>query len=136
MSEPASTMRALMGRPSGPVWWVCRRLPNIPSAAARTSSLERHSFTPPALPRPPACTWAFTTHRLPPRDWAAAVASAALRAGIPRGTGMPYSANSCFAWYSCRFMLAQELLGWLGEQYFEAKHPNTQRRGLNDEHRR
>src|SRR5579863_5761276 len=100
----------------------------MPSAAARTSSAERHSLTPPALPRPPAWTWALTTHSPPPSDWAAAAAAAPLLARVPRGTGMPYSANSCFAWYSCRFIW----LGGVGDgwerRYFEAKPPCKQRR--------
>ena len=43
----------------------------------------------PALPRPPACTWALTTHSSPPSSSAAATAASAVSAGMPRGTGMP-----------------------------------------------
>jgi hypothetical protein len=70
------------------------------AAASRTASGDCTTFTPPALPRPPAWTWALTTQVLPPISVAALAASSALRAGMPRETGMPYSANSCLAWYS------------------------------------
>ena len=30
---------------------------------------------------------------------------------IPRGTGMPYSANNRFDWYSCRFIVASSCGG-------------------------
>ena len=60
-----------MGRPSGPVCLVTSRWPSMSAVAARTVSRSRASLTPPALPRPPACTWALTTHRLPPSDCAA-----------------------------------------------------------------
>ena len=39
---------------SGPVWWVTRGFPSIPSAAARASSALLTSLTPPPFPRPPA----------------------------------------------------------------------------------
>lgn len=51
----------------------------------------------PALPRPPACTWALTTHCEPPSRSAAATASSALVARNPRGTGIPYSSNRLLA---------------------------------------
>src|SRR6056297_1840722 len=94
----------LIGSPSRPVWWVTSCWPNIFAASSRTWSGVSVSFTPPALPRPPAWTWALTTQLLPPISSAALAASSALRAGTPRETGMPYSANSCFAWYSWRFI--------------------------------
>ena len=55
------------------------------AVAERTVSRSRASLTPPALPRPPACTWALTTHSLPPNDCAAATASSALFAAFPAG---------------------------------------------------
>src|SRR5882762_9172162 len=57
---------------------------------------------PPAFPRPPACTWAFTTTR-PPRRCATARASAGVRATSPLGTGTPNSRSSALAWYSWIF---------------------------------
>ena len=61
----------------------------MPAAAARTASRSRASFTPPALPRPPACTWAFTTQTAPPNARAASAASSGLAATCPAGTGIP-----------------------------------------------
>ena len=54
------------------------------SASAGSSA----SFTPPALPRPPVSTWAFTT-TWPPSSVAAARASAGVVASRPSDTGMP-----------------------------------------------
>jgi hypothetical protein len=101
-ARAAFDVDAVDRQPSGPLWCVTRRLPSMP-AAASTSSSERASFTPPALPRPPACTCALTTHSEPPSASAAAFASCALRATRPSGTGIPYSANNAFDWYSWRF---------------------------------
>ena len=61
----------------------------IAAAARPTSSAERHSFTPPALPRPPAWTCALTTQTGPGNSRAAATASASLAAALPAGTGTP-----------------------------------------------
>src|SRR6516165_11049885 len=77
------------------------------SAAVRTVSTSRASFTPPALPRPPACTWAFTTHTLPPSARAASTASSAVVTTLPAGTGMPWLRKTSFAWYSCRFIVSR-----------------------------
>jgi hypothetical protein len=54
------------------------------------------SFTPPALPRPPACTWAFTT-TLPPMAAATVSASSALVATCPLGTATPKLARMALA---------------------------------------
>ena len=40
--------------PSGPVWYVTRRMPIILAAASRASSALLTTLTPPPLPRPPA----------------------------------------------------------------------------------
>jgi len=40
--------------PSGPVWWVTRVIPSMSLVSCSTSPMERASFTPPPLPRPPA----------------------------------------------------------------------------------
>src|SRR5690606_4226562 len=79
-------------------------VPSIAAAYCFTSSKFLASLTPPALPRPPAWIWALTTHRSPGMDLAASTASSGVRAMRPAGTAMPYSANSCFAWYSWKFM--------------------------------
>src|SRR5580698_2828877 len=80
-------------------------MPRIALALAYASSGPSASFTPPALPRPPTFTCAFTTTS----EWPSAANSAAISracsavvATLPGWTGMPYSANSSFAWYSNR----------------------------------
>ena len=45
--------------------WPRMSMPRISPAAARASAADRQSFTPPALPRPPVSTCAFTTDRRP-----------------------------------------------------------------------
>ena len=57
-------------------------------AQRRTASGSAASFTPPALPRPPVWTWAFTTTGRPSRS-AAATASSGVKATSPVGTGSP-----------------------------------------------
>ena len=58
-------------------------------AAAATSAVDLTTLTPPALPRPPACTWALTTQTGPPSRLAASTASSGVEATKPVGTGMP-----------------------------------------------
>ena len=75
-------------------------MPRIRSAVAYASSGPLASFTPPAFPRPPVFTCAFTTTSGWP--WAAnsaatARASSAVLATLPACTGTPYAANSSFA---------------------------------------
>src|SRR5262249_30984076 len=77
--------------------------PGPARAAASAPAGSSARFPPPALPRPPAWTWAFTTTR-PPMRWAMARASAAVPATSPRGTGTPNSRRIAFAWYSWIFM--------------------------------
>ena len=89
ISEPVSTYTLSMGRPAAPVCFVTSRWPSIAAAAALTASGSRATLTPPALPRPPACTCALTTHSAPPSARAAASASSAVAATSPSGTGMP-----------------------------------------------
>ncbi len=60
-------------------------MPNICDASCLTSSRFLAIFTPPPLPRPPACIWALTTHTLPPISRAAATASSTLNATFPFG---------------------------------------------------
>ncbi len=59
-------------------------------AAASAPAASSASFTPPALPRPPACTCALTTTR-PPSFCATARAWAGVSATSPFGTGTPNS---------------------------------------------
>ena len=70
-------------------------------ACSSASSGVLASFTPPALPRPPALTCALTT-TAPPISSAAALASAAVSTVLPRVTGTSCLAKSSFAWYSIR----------------------------------
>src|SRR4030095_1740174 len=100
--------------PSGGVWGVLSFMPRICCAARWAPSGSSASLIPPALPRPPACTCAFTT-TLPPRRAATARASAGVVAASPAGTGTPNSRSRALAWYSWIFtdarsgLLASEL---------------------------
>src|SRR3954465_2886305 len=76
-------------------------IPRIAAACCSASAGPAASLMPPALPRPPTNTWAFTTTG-PPSCSATARASAALAAGAPSETGSPNRANSCLPWYSSR----------------------------------
>src|SRR5690242_17489959 len=89
--------------PSGGVCGVFSIMPRICLAAASAPTGSSASFTPPALPRPPACTWAFTT-TLPPRRSAMARACAGVSATSPPGTGTPNSFRIALPWYSWIFM--------------------------------
>src|SRR4030067_820943 len=59
------------------------------------------ALTPPALPRPPPCPWAFPTTR-PPSSAAARRASSGVWATRPSGTGTPTRASSDLPWDSRR----------------------------------
>src|SRR5213083_433481 len=61
MSRPSSMSRRLTMRPVGPVCGVTSFIPRMWPAMSAASSAERASFTPPALPRPPAWICALTT---------------------------------------------------------------------------
>src|SRR5918996_4674409 len=76
-------------------------MPRICSATSRASSADSATLIPPALPRPPTCTWALTT-TLPPSPSAAAAASAGLEATRPSGTGTSKRLSSALPWYSNR----------------------------------
>ena len=67
----------------------------------RASSGLLASFTPPALPRPPVLTWAFTTTR-PPIFSAAARASSGVVTTSPTVVRTPCLAKTVFAWYSIK----------------------------------
>src|SRR5438128_1322622 len=62
MPAPSSMSRRRTLRPFGPVWCVTKVLPSNSFANAGTSAPFFVSLTPPALPRPPAWIWAFTTY--------------------------------------------------------------------------
>src|SRR6185312_3434952 len=68
------------------------------------------SLTPPAFPLPPACTCALTTQRGVLILSAMCAASSTLAATSPLDTGIPYSDNNCFAWYSWRFIVSPTLI--------------------------
>jgi len=73
------------------------RFESMKFAAVRASSTLLQTFTKPALPRPPACTCAFTTAIEPPSAntrSAACAASSTVVATPPVGTGTPASASS------------------------------------------
>ena len=83
-------------------------MPKICFTAASASALVLATLTPPPLPRPPAWICALTTTTsVPACCWTfgiAAIASSAVIAGMPIGTGTPYFRNSCLPWYSWIFM--------------------------------
>ncbi len=114
--------------PSGGVWGVLSRIPRICRAAASAPAASSASFTPPALPRPPAWTWAFTTTR-PPRRSAMARASSGVAATSPRGTGTPNSRRSAFAWYSWIFMASRESAAPRSSPYFPPSFRTTHMTG-------
>ena len=62
MLDDASTYNLFTSRPSGPVCGVISFLPNNFLDASANSSILFKIFTPPALPLPPACIWAFKTN--------------------------------------------------------------------------
>src|SRR5271165_5522133 len=80
-------------------------MPRTRVAISRAAAGSAASWIPPALPRPPTCTWALTTTGTPSSS-ATCSASSGDQATWPRGTRTPCSANSAFAWYSNRSMLA------------------------------
>jgi hypothetical protein len=68
--------------------WPLMSMPRMFPAWVRTSSASAASLMPPALPRPPTCTWAFTTTGYPMRS-AAATASSTVVTASPGDTGIP-----------------------------------------------
>ncbi len=71
-------------------------MPRILEAISFASAGVFASFTPPALPRPPACTCAFTT-TVPPNLRAISSACCGVVAISPGGTGMPCRRKISFA---------------------------------------
>ena len=69
MAEASSTQTERTRMPSGGVCGVFSCMPRICFAAASAPAGSSASLMPPPLPRPPACTCAFTTTR-PPSRWA------------------------------------------------------------------
>src|ERR1700709_2165750 len=102
-------------------------VPNMDLAATATASRSLTTLTPPALPRPPACTCALTTHKDPPNALAAATAPSGESATWPRGTGMAYIANSSLDWYSCKFINCPAVPIWSRKaRYSELSLPAAQ----------
>ncbi len=97
MSSPSSTYTLRTLFPSGPVWGVFKIIPNIREAISLASAGDFASLTPPAFPRPPACTWALTTTTFVPIARAACSASSGLNTRYPRGTGTRYFRRISFA---------------------------------------
>src|SRR5687767_9809262 len=77
-------------------------MPRMADAFSRASAASLASFTPPALPRPPACTCAFTTTCFPIRA-AICCTSSGVVATSPGGIGTPRARRISFAWYSWMF---------------------------------
>src|SRR5215468_2075543 len=101
--------------------WPLISMPRISCALACASSGPSASLTPPALPRPPVFTWAFTTTRDIPAAVnfsAIARASSGVRAMLPCGTGTPYSLNNSFAWYSNRSTDIRPRSGWIPQEAY------------------
>src|SRR5215831_15343690 len=101
--------------------WPLISMPRISWALACASSGPSASLTPPALPRPPVFTWAFTTTRDVPAAAnfsAIARASSGVRAMLPCGTGTPYSLNNSFAWYSNRSTDIRPRSGWIPQEAY------------------
>ena len=83
-------------------------------AWVNASSAVATYFTPPALPRPPVLTCAFTITGLPISS-AMALASSAVSVTRPGVEGTLCLANSSFAWYSKRSMGSLSVcLTWQG----------------------
>src|SRR5688572_6912986 len=78
-------------------------IPRIASACVRASAGVFATLMPPAFPRPPTWTCAFTTHGPEPIPRAAASTSAGVVATRPSGMEMPARARTCFAWNSWSF---------------------------------
>src|SRR6478735_2694069 len=76
-------------------------MPRMLEAYSKASSAVLASFTPPALPRPPALTCALITVT-PPSCSAAALAASAVSTTTPSVVVTPCLAKSSFAWYSIR----------------------------------
>src|ERR1700710_149461 len=83
------------------VMWPLMSSPRMSWARALASSGLSASLTPPALPRPPTLTWAFTTTGAA-ISRAIASACSGVSATPPGSTGTPCAANRSRAWYSKR----------------------------------
>ncbi len=74
--------------------WPLMSIPRIVRAWAPASSGVAGPWIPPALPRPPVSTWAFTITGPPSRS-AASRASSGVSTIWPSETGMPNRLKSC-----------------------------------------
>src|SRR2546423_15714918 len=75
------------------------------------------SLTPPALPRPPEWTWAFTT-TVVANLRAIDSASSGVVATSPGGIGMPYLRKISFAWYS--WIFTRSPISFSSRDYFSS----------------
>lgn len=93
MSAAVATRSFLTSSPSGGVCGDFMRLLNMKRAASVASEAVLTSLTKPALPRPPAKTWALTTASglaMPAvASLKATAASSMVEMARPPGTGMP-----------------------------------------------
>src|SRR5690606_28537884 len=87
------------------------RMPRIFPATSFASAGDFASLTPPALPRPPACTCAFTT-TVEPNCCAARSTSSGVVATTPGGTGTPCAVRISRAWYSWMFIAFRNVHGF------------------------
>src|SRR4051794_14903931 len=90
------------------VWtvWPLMSIPRMLRACVSASSGVAANLTPPALPRPPAFTWALTITG-PPSCSAAARACSGVDTTTWAVTGTPYFPNSSFACHSNRSTAGQ-----------------------------
>src|SRR5579871_117180 len=105
MSTCSATSTLSTTMPAG-FWMLTSRLPisSLANAPALAASLK--SLTPPAFPRPPISTWAFTT-TLPPSLAAISSTTSGSDVTSPAGTGTPNLARRSFDWYSWSFKEAK-----------------------------
>ena len=99
-------------------------MPRMADAFSRASAGPAASFTPPALPRPPACTCALMTTR-PPRREAIASASSGVAATSPPGTGIPCARKISLAWYSWMFTASPPLPASVTDRFPPRNFPST-----------
>ncbi len=107
MISPTYASVAMSAAGTTSTFWTVSPLMLIPMillACSFASAGVAASLTPPALPRPPVWTWAFTTTARPSFR-AMASASSGVAATPPSNIGTPAFIKRSRAWYSCRFTL-------------------------------
>src|SRR5580700_3153398 len=105
-------------------------MPIIFLARSAASAGDFASFTPPALPRPPAWICAFTTTIFVPNRSATARACSGVVTISPRGVGTPNRLKISFAWYSWIFIVRPSVLefSYIGNFRVYREHSNRARR--------